>query len=251
MMSNLQQATVEQATTRSFVDLREFASDRSQGIETISSGDDCLFLSNRRILDLPPGPVSVGAIALDAGWGAMRSQPADEFIVVSEGTMTLNHGELVVTLGPGDSAVLCRGAEFSWTAPGPVSIIFMRYQESQHVDGSIVPIKSAPQLELSNPPSAELLLTPAPICRNFTDYRSTDGQFSCGTWDSTPYHRNAMFYRHYELMYLLEGSVTFVDEAARTGTFKQGDIFLVEQGARCSWENREHVTKVYAIFRPA
>ena len=49
---------------------------------------------------------------------------------------------------------------------------------------------------------------PPPSCRNFTDYRSADGEFVCGTWDSTPYHRRAMFYRHYELMYLLEGSVT-------------------------------------------
>ncbi|CAJ0707979.1 cupin domain-containing protein [Ralstonia wenshanensis] len=244
-MSNLQQAT-----TRSFVDLKKFAVE-TQSAKAVRAGLDCPFLSNRRILELPPGPVSVGAIALDAGCGAMPAHPADEFIIVSEGTLELKQGGLVLTLGPGNSAVLRRGAEYSWTASGPVSIIFMRYEKGQHVDGNIVPIKSRPELELSSAPSADLLLTPAPICRNFTDYRSTDGEFSCGTWDSTPYHRSAMFYRHYELMYLLEGSVTFVDEADRTGTFKQGDIFLVEQGARCSWESREHVTKVYAIYRPA
>ena len=46
-----------------------------------------------------------------------------------------------------------------------------------------------------------------------------------------------MLYRHYELMHLLEGSVTLVDETGRTGTFVRGDIFLVEQGARCSWDS--------------
>ena len=59
-----------------------------------------------------------------------------------------------------------------------------------------------------------------------------------------------MYYRHYELMYLLEGSVTFVDGAGRVGTFAKGDVFLVEQGSDCSWESREHVKKVYAIYRP-
>jgi uncharacterized cupin superfamily protein len=45
--------------------------------------------------------------------------------------------------------------------------------------------------------------------------------------------------------------VTFVDETGRAGTFAQGDIFLVEQGATCSWESREQVAKVYVIYRPA
>ena len=60
-----------------------------------------------------------------------------------------------------------------------------------------------------------------------------------------------MYYRHYELMYLLEGSVTFVDEAGRSGSFSKGDIFLVEQTAQCTWDSREDVAKVYVIYRPA
>jgi uncharacterized cupin superfamily protein len=59
-----------------------------------------------------------------------------------------------------------------------------------------------------------------------------------------------MRYRHYELMHLLDGAVTFVDEAGRTATFTAGDIFLVEQGAECSWESKTFVKKVYAIYRP-
>ncbi len=60
-----------------------------------------------------------------------------------------------------------------------------------------------------------------------------------------------MFFRHYELMYLLEGSVTFEDETGRSGTFSRGDILIIEQHAQCSWESREHVAKVYANYRPA
>jgi uncharacterized cupin superfamily protein len=52
-------------------------------------------------------------------------------------------------------------------------------------------------------------------------------------------------------MHLLEGAVTFVDGAGRAGTFVANDIVLLEQGARCSWESRVHVKKVYATYRPA
>jgi len=57
--------------------------------------------------------------------------------------------------------------------------------------------------------------------------------------------------RNYELIYLSAGSVTFGDGAGAQGTFGKGDIFLVEQGASCSWDSQVHVKKIYAIYRPA
>jgi len=250
-MSNLQQAAAVQPTPRTFIDLRKFAQDKRQGIPSTASAGEDPFLSSRRLLDFPPGPVTAGAIALEAGSGAVQSQPVDEFIIVCEGTLTLTQQDRTLVLGPDNSAVIQHGAEFSWSAEGPVSVIFMRYHGSEPGDRSIVRIKENPEFGPSGGPTAELLLTPAPVCRNYTDHRSTDGVFLCGTWDSTPYHRRAMTYRIYELMYLLEGSVTFVDETERSGTFSRGDIFIVEQGAQCSWESCEHVAKVYAIYRPA
>lgn len=250
-MSSLQQGVTVRATPATFVDLRAFAQDHSLGIPFADSSDEAGFLSRRRTLDLPPGPVTVGVITLDSGSGSVKAQPADEFIIVCEGRVTLTQPDCTVELGPGNSAVLLHDAGFAWSAECPVSIIFMRYNDSRPDARALTPIAEEPPLEASGTPSAELLLTPTPACRNYTDYRSQDGQFICGTWDSTPYHRRAMFYPHYELMYLLEGSVTFEDETGRSGTFSRGDIFLVEQHAQCSWESREHVAKVYAIFRPA
>jgi uncharacterized cupin superfamily protein len=157
-----------------------------------------------------------------------------------------------LTLGEKQSAVLKHGAAFTWSAQEPVSLIFIRYNKSQADDGAIVPIKENPEMGPSaGGPAAELLLTPAPVCRNYTDYKTADGEFTCGTWDSTPYTRRALYFRHMELMHLLEGTVTFVDEAGRSGTFSKGDIFLIEQKASCSWESLVNVAKVYVIYRPA
>lgn len=249
--SELQRLAAVHSRLRSFIDLRAFASDASQGITPPASPNDDRFQSSRRFVDLTPGPVTAGVITLAADSGAVSFQPADELVVVAEGTIMFKQAERALTLNAGSSAVIPEGANFAWSTQGPVSIIFMRYQGGQRTDGTIVPIDNDPQLTASGTPAAALLVTPAPQCRNQTDYRSPDGHFTCGTWDSTPYHRVAMFYQHYELMHLLDGSVTFVDETGRSATFSRGDIFLVEQAAKCSWESREHVAKVYAIYRPA
>lgn len=251
-MTNLNQPAAVLASTPSFVDLRQFARDESQGVPMLALAGEDSFLASRRVLAWPSGgPVTAGAIRLGAGSGAVRALPADEFIIVNEGSITLSQKDVTVTLEAGQSAVIQQGAAFSWSAKGPVSLLFTRYNRSQPGDRAIIPLKENPQLDPTGTPLAELLIGPTPVCRNFTDYRSADGELVIGTWDSTPYHRRGMYYRHYELMYLLEGSVTFVDEAGRSGTFSKGDIFLIEQTATCSWESLDHVAKVYVIYRPA
>jgi uncharacterized cupin superfamily protein len=248
----MQAAVAVPVNTPSFVDLRTFARDKTQGIAVTAPAGQDRFLSSRRILDWAPSPVTAGVITLDAGSGAVQSLAADEFIIVHEGSLTLTQQGAALTLGPNRSAVLKQGATFTWTAQEPVSLIFVRYNNSRAGDGAIVPIRENPEMGPSaGGPAADLLLTPPPVCRNHTDYRSADGEFTCGTWDSTPYARRPLYFRHMELMFLLEGSVTFVDETGRSGTFSKGDIFLIEQGASCSWESREHVAKLYVIYRPA
>lgn len=249
-MLNLEPAAATLDAPPTFVDLRDFARDASLGVATGVQETEDRFLNFRRVLDWAPGPVTAGVITLEAGHGVVQSLAADEFIIVHEGQITLTQEDKALTLQPGQSAVIKQGATFTWSAQGPVLLIFTRYNRSQPGDGTIVPIKEDPVMGPSGGPAADLLTTPAPTCRNHTDYTSADGEFMCGTWDSTPYARRSMYYRHYELMYLLEGSVTFVDETGRSGTFSKGDIFLVEQGANCSWDSSVDVAKVYVIYRP-
>jgi uncharacterized cupin superfamily protein len=249
-MSNLQQATAVLDTPHTFVDLREFAEDKNLGVAVNARAGEDRFLAARRVLDWPASPVTAGVITLEAGQGAVQSLVADEFIIVHAGQITLSQKDCTVTLQPGQSAVIKQGASFTWSAPEAVSLIFTRYNHSLPGDGAIVPIQENPEMGPSGGPAAELLTTPAPVCRNFTDYKTEDEEFMCGTWDSTPYARRPMFYRHFELMYLLEGSVSFVDETGRSATFSKGDIFLIEQGANCSWDSRVQVAKVYVIYRP-
>ncbi|WP_454280363.1 cupin domain-containing protein [Sphingomonas sp. Marseille-Q8236] len=225
-------------TVASFVDLRAFA----DGV-TVPPGD---YLGARVALPLPAGPVSVEAIRLEAGSGS-ASSVADEFVIVLTGSLTLNG----LTLSSGCSAVVPGNVVTHWQAGPGTTALAMRCTSGPPGADMVVAIDEGAELAPSGAPLAALLVGETPSCRNHTDYRSANGEFVCGTWDSTPYHRLPMRYRHYELMHLLEGEVSFRDEAGRTGTFARGDVFLVEQGAQCSWLSTTQVKKVYAIFRPA
>ncbi len=239
-------STASQTHTRSFIDLRAWAADAAPAAP---SGDP--FLTARALLPLAEGPISVGLIALSHGAGTVAALPAEEFIIVESGAVRLEQAGKPVTLDAGDSLLLRDGAAFTWVTDANTRLLFMRRTGGPADDGTIIPVDTNAPLEPSGAPLAELLVGPTPQCRNHGDYKSADGEYMVGTWDSTPYYRRAMVYRHYELMYLLDGSVTFIDEAGAEGTFNKGDIFLVEQGASCSWDSRIDVKKVYCIYRPA
>jgi len=237
------------APTPSFVDLRAFAADVGRERIVGEAAADA-FLSARRHLDLPPGPVSLGVIAPERSEGRVERLPGDEFLIVLAGELVIESGADRLALTADQSAILPAGIGFAWRAGPGTRLIFMRHIGDARADAAPLAINPAGLMEPSNPPLAELLVGPTPQCRNRTDYRSADGTFTTGVWDSTPYHRLAMPYRHYELMHLLAGAVSFEDGAGRRATFTAGDIFLIERGATCSWRSEVDVAKVFAIHRP-
>ena len=195
-----------------------------------------------------PGAV-VTALA-PQGAGTVLALPADEFVIVLSGSLSIVGTQGSMPLPAGRSAVLSAGLQFSWTAVAGTVVVLVTAPGPAGHPARMVPIDATAPLTPSNPPLATLLEGPTPSCRNFTDFRSANGEFVCGTWDSTPYHRRAMTYRHIELMHLLQGSVTFADSGG-SSTFHTGDVFVVKRGAECAWISTEHVKKVYAIHRPA
>ena len=226
-----------------FVELRALA---LQSARPATSPADNLFVAARQELNAPAGPVSISALHLDGGSGRVDALTADEFVLVLTGALSIA-GRRVLR---DESIVIPGGRPFDWKAdPGTLAIVMGCISETPGGTEPIV-IDTSAELVPSGPPLADLLVGPTPACRNNTDYRSGNGEFTVGTWDSTPYHRRTMPYRHCELMHLLEGAVTFVDGAGRQATFSRGDIFVIEQGAHCAWFSDVDVKKVYAIYRP-
>jgi uncharacterized cupin superfamily protein len=176
--------------------------------------------------------------------------PGDEFVLVLSGALHFLQKGRELQIGAGEAAVVVRDHLFEWAADEPAELIVMRCTAGRSADVPVVIDTSAP-LSPSNPPLAELLVGPTPSCRNHSDFRSATGEFVCGTWDSTPYHRRLMEFRHFELMRLLEGEVTFTDPHGTSRTFGVGDVVLFVQGGAASWESRSRVKKIYSTYRPA
>lgn len=231
--------------TASFFDLRRWAAEQSE-----FQPDDA-WPGEQQALPLGDEAISVGIARLAAGAGARGDAPFDEFLCILDGELILGAADGELRLGPGESGVVPAGARSSWRAARPTRLIFMRYAAAAAA-ACAAPARMDPTLPraASNPPLAELLTTPTPSCHSDTQFRSADGVFTCGVWDSSPYARTAMTYGHHELMHLLEGQVSFEDERRERATFSAGDVLLIRRGARCSWDSPVPVTKVFAICRP-
>jgi uncharacterized cupin superfamily protein len=213
-------------------------------------GEAGSYLSGRRRLVLPAGPVTVDSVILSSGRSGQAALPGDEFVLVVNGAVRFLQKGRELHVRAGEAAVVVRDEPLEWAADSQAELIVMRCTAGGSADQPVLINTSAP-LAPSNPPLADLLVSPTPSCRNHSDYCSATGEFVCGTWDSTPYHRRLMTFRHFELMRLLEGEATFVDQLGRSGTFGAGDVILFVQGGGCSWESRSQVKKIYSTFRPA
>ena len=227
-------------SSRAVIDLRPYAA---------AAPPTTAWLSGRAEPAFADSGATVCAIA-PVGAGQVASLPSHEFVLVVAGELSIKGANGTLAVPAGRSAVLPAGLAFDWTAPAGTVALIVASPGAPAAAAAAVLIDEQAPLTPSNPPLAALLVGPTPSCRNHTDFLSANGEFVCGTWDSTPYHRRTMPYRHIELMHLLEGSVTLA-EPTGSSTFVAGDIFVVTRGAECAWISTVHVKKVYAIHRPA
>lgn len=219
---------------------------RAYAAGTMPSAD---WLEGRKDPAFADGAARVAAFALRGG-GKVASLPTDEFVLVLAGTLEIRSDHGVLALGPNDCAAIPFGTAFHWRASDDMlAIVYAAPTDRVGKPAAPVKIDTNAPLNPSNAPALENLLGEVPTCRGFSDYISANGEFACGTWDSTPYHRRQIPYRQVELMLLLAGKVTFTDENGSV-TFSEGDACMFVRGHGCAWLSEEYVKKVFATQRP-
>lgn len=240
---------LDRARAPSFLDLRSLANDFAIRLRERADGAEA-FMQSREPLWAAGAPSAVGVMRLTGG-GSVDSMPADEYVIVIQGSVTLKDGHGTVELAEGESAVLLKDSGFVWQAADEALLAYMRNFESDDGDATIIAIGRAPNLAPSAAPAEDLLIGPAPLCRTHLDYSTNKGRFKCGTWDSTPCRRHGFRYPHHEIMHILDGEVTLEDDFGAVHRFVQGDIILAEKGSHCAWDSQVPVTKTFAIYRLA
>jgi len=240
MQAVIRESNTGATAVHGIIDLRAYARSASPARDWIAGRASPVFADDG---------ASVAAIA-PVGEGRVAALAADEFVIVLSGELRIETARRASVVEAGDSIVLPSGSSFGWRAAAGTLAVIVACPGASGSAQDLAPIDEASALSPSKPPLAELLVGPTPSCRNHTDFLSASGEFVCGTWDSTPYHRRPMLYRHIELMHLLEGAVTFED-ASGSVTFSRGAVILAARGAQCAWVSEVHVKKVYATHRPA
>ncbi len=81
--------------------------------------------------------------------------------------------------------------------------------------------------------------------------RGNTGEMHVGVWEATAYSERVVDYPCDEIMFVLEGSVTVIDEDGHEETFKQGDCFFMPLGYTGLWKQDETMKKFHmSVYRP-
>jgi uncharacterized cupin superfamily protein len=180
--------------------------------------------------------------------------PVTEFMLVLEGEVVIVEETGETRIGSGESFIIPKGLRCRWTQPGKVKKFFVILDDSSGAasPGPLKVIKVNPKVKLqpSTPPKADTLHSAVPTQHTYEYFEDATGQLTVGIWDTTGYHRKLINFARYELMHLLEGSVTFADDTGGSQTFKAGDTFFVPLGTPNSWKSEGYLRKIYCIFQP-
>lgn len=198
--------------------------------------------------------LSAGIWEQEANISHWMNYPVTEFMLVLEGEVVIVEETGETRIGSGESFIIPKGLRCRWTQPGRVKKFFVIFEDSSGAvsQGPQKVIKLDPKIKLqpSTPPSADILHSPVPTQHAHEFFEDATGQFTVGIWDTTGYHRKLLDFNRYELMHLLEGSVTFTDDKGKSQTFKAGDTFFVPLGTPNSWKSEGYLRKIYCIFQP-
>jgi Predicted enzyme of the cupin superfamily len=233
-------AVAEAGTVGAVVDIRAYAAG------TVPATD---WLGGRARPAFADEKAHVAALA-PRGQGRVEALPTDECVLLLAGRLEIESAAGTLALEPATACVLPVGSDFTWRASDDaLAIVYAAPTDAIGTVPHPVMIDQLAPLEPSNPPLAQNLVGEMPSCRNHSDYWSANTEFVAGVWDSTPYHRVQIPYRQVELMYLLDGAVSFADANGRV-TFSAGDVCLFVRGQGCAWISEEYVRKIYATQRP-
>ena len=138
-----------------------------------------------------------------------------EIIVIGEARET--------RVGPGESLVIPKGTRCRYKQETHVRKFFMyRGDLADQVPPSgksAIRIDAKVKLAPSTPPAPEMLLSPVPSQHAHEYFADATGQFTVGVWQTTGYTRKLIDFPRHELMHLLEGSVSMIDDNGREQTF--------------------------------
>ncbi len=179
----------------------------------------------------------------------------DEFMWILEGQVNIKNNKTgaLENVKAGEAFVVPKGYDCQWQQPEYLKKFFVisdHPNESMPAEpafeGIIKPQADA-EMEVKDVTDPFVIEGPKPVQRKSNCYSDTQGRFHSGTWDSEPFTSEIRPFPCNEFVYLLEGSITLIDENNDEFHVKAGDAFFVPEGTICGWRTTEFVRKFYVV----
>ena len=81
--------------------------------------------------------------------------------------------------------------------------------------------------------------------RVFESTTSSACQMRVGIWEATCYAEKLVDYPYNEIVFLLEGSISIIDDRGHSEVFNPGDCFFLEKGFNGQWKQHETIKIIH------
>jgi len=85
--------------------------------------------------------------------------------------------------------------------------------------------------------------------RVFDQMVNSPSQVRAGVWEATTYAEDLVDYPYNEIIFLLEGSISIIDDD-KEELFKPGDCFFLEKGFNGQWKQHETIKIFHMTVDP-
>jgi uncharacterized cupin superfamily protein len=192
---------------------------------------------------------------------AFGPYPGDEFMWVLEGNVSMVDADGKETpVKQGESFCIRNAIPISWKQVGFLRKFFMTYANPEAPTPKIESAEGG--VRILNPIDLSAGLTEmdttdpfviegeVPLQRDHIAFTNDAGNMFVGMWDSTPFESEMKPFPCHELVQLLEGEVTIVEQDGQAHNFRSGDCFFIPMGTVCQWRTTVYIKKLYSILEP-
>lgn len=81
-------------------------------------------------------------------------------------------------------------------------------------------------------------------------FTNSDGTVNAGVWQCTPCTERVRDYPYDQCCFVLEGSLTIIDEDGDSETFGPGDSFMIPRGFNGDWKMTEPYKNFFVTVEP-
>ncbi|MBT4888251.1 MAG: DUF861 domain-containing protein [Rhodospirillales bacterium] len=190
---------------------------------------------------------------------AFGPYPGDEFMLVLEGQVSMEHGDgKKVAVKEGECFCIRNAIPTSWKQVGFLRKFYMTYDnpkaatpDIKSADGGVLVLDAdalAGGMTVMDSTAPFDINGNAPVQKDNIAFTNDAGNMFVGMWDSTAFESEMKPFPCYEFVRLLEGDITITEGDGTVHEFTSGDMFFIPEGTVCSWKTTGYVKKFYSIL---